>query len=72
MSVLEDKILEQQETIKGMQNNEESLLKIMKEYEDYKLRVDRAIECLNYWTDNGEYYSAEEDELMKILKGRNI
>ena len=41
-----DKILEQQETIKGLQNNEESLIKIMKEYEDYKLRVDKAIEHL--------------------------
>jgi len=39
-----EKLIEQQETIKGMQENEESAIKIMKMYEDYKLRVDKAIE----------------------------
>lgn len=38
-----DKIIEQQETIKGIQENEDSAIKVMKMYEDYKLRVDKAI-----------------------------
>ena len=55
-----DKILEQQETIKGLQNNQDSLIKIMKEYEQlikkYNLmkknanqlakRIDKAIEYI--------------------------
>ena len=41
-----NKIKEQQETIKGLQNNQDSMIKIMKEYEDYKLRVEKAIEHL--------------------------
>lgn len=43
---LVDKIKEQQETIKGMQENENSAIKIIKMYEDYKLRVDKAIEYI--------------------------
>jgi DNA-binding ferritin-like protein (Dps family) len=35
-----DKLIEQQETIKGMQENEESAIKIMKMYEDYKLKIE--------------------------------
>lgn len=35
------KILEQQETIKGMQNNEDSLIKIMKQYENTKKELER-------------------------------
>lgn len=36
-------------------------------------KIDKAIECIEYWaTDNEDYsklYSAEEEELLKILKG---
>lgn len=41
---LVDKIKEQQEIIKKMQENQDSAIKIMKMYKDYKLRVDKAIE----------------------------
>ena len=47
-----DKLIEQQETIKGMQENEESAIKIMKMYEDYKLRVDKAINILELSSQN--------------------
>lgn len=62
-----EKLIEQQETIKGMQENEESAIKIMKMYEDYKLRIDKAIEYLNQpYRDNFDYSRAE---LLEILKG---
>ena len=77
-----DKLIEQQETIKGMQENEESAIKIMKMYEDYKLRVDKAIELLKenlqeYFDRNNNIDDAcdidQEDKilftLLNILKG---
>ena len=69
-----DKIIEQQETIKGMQENEESAIKIMKMYEDYKLRVDKAIEILEniYMLDNVTITNNacnEIDKAINILKG---
>ena len=36
-----EKLIEQQEIIKGMQNNEDSLIKIMKEYENTKIELER-------------------------------
>lgn len=69
MSVLEDKILEQQETIKGMQQNEDSLIKIMKEYEDYKLRVDKAIQEIDYLISNCDISDYQGKKLKNILKG---
>lgn len=66
-----DKIIEQQEIIKGMQENEESAIKIMKMYEDYKLRVDRAIEYINNWLEgiNNEDIIIAMNILENILKG---
>ena len=67
-----DKIIEQQETIKGMQENEESAIKIMKMYEDYKLRVDKAIEYMkNYIKVEplNEPVKVEFKEVINILKG---
>ena len=68
------KIIEQQETIKGLQNNEESLIKIMKQYEDYKLRVDKAIEQLeklkNLYDDNYTI-SDKATDIIEILKGED-
>ena len=70
-----DKLIEQQETIKGMQENEESAIKIMKMYEDYKLRVDKAIEYIKFY---GIYQDGHckcgftkntLDSLLNILKG---
>lgn len=73
---LVDKIKEQQETIKGMQENEESAIKIMKMYEDYKLRVDKAIEKINKTLcPNSDYVDYDfgsellRQELLDILKG---
>lgn len=38
-------------------------------------RIDKAVECIEYWaTDNEDYsklYSAEEEELLEILKGED-
>ena len=66
-----DKIIEQQETIKGMQENEENTIKIMKMYEDYKLRVDKAIkELINI--DGNLVYGETSDRIchvIDILKG---
>ena len=64
-----DKIIEQQETIKGMQENEESAIKIMKMYEDYKLRVDKAIEKIESY--RNILWTEYDEELLKILKGDN-
>ena len=67
------KILEQQETIKGMQNNEESLIKIMKEYEDYKIRVDKTIEYMEKNSkislDDSLSITLFYSRLLEILKG---
>lgn len=80
-----EKLIEQQETIKGMQENEKSAIKIMKMYEDYKLRVDKAIEYNKYFKKTVEeqlklgqdksfilssYLGAFHDELYEILKGK--
>lgn len=76
-----DKLIEQQETIKGMQQNEDSAIKIMKMYEDYKLRVDKAIDYIINHSDasgsfDGEVFYVERIEnikngtkLLYILKG---
>ena len=68
------KIIEQQETIKGLQENQESLIKIMKQYEDYKLRVDKAIEQLeklkNLYDDNYTI-SDKATDIIEILKGED-
>ena len=76
-----DKIIEQQETIKGLQNNQDSLIKIMKEYEDYKLRVEKAIEHLEEVKELNDKHILARDNiiihldidhieyLLKILKG---
>ena len=72
-----NKLIEQQETIKGMQENENSAIKIMKMYDDYKLRVDRAIEYI----ENDKKDKCMEDfktgimtrelKILEILKGED-
>ena len=70
-----EKLIEQQKTIKAMQENEESAIKIMKMYEDYKLRVEKAIEYIEkYVVDeydyNGlRYINDEKRHVLEILKG---
>ena len=79
---LVDKIKEQQETIKGMQENQDSAIKIMKMYEDYKLKVDKAIEYIEENKRKGYRIPMSEDydfwnelneneikTLLEILKG---
>lgn len=61
-----EKLIEQQETIKGLQNNQESLIKIMKQYEDYKIRVDKAIK---YITSVNLDDSDNIEDLLEILRG---
>lgn len=71
------KLIEQHETIKGMQQNEDSAIKVMKMYEDYKLRVDKAIEKLKEHKHDLDYEPWSEYrvsgtilfELSIILKG---
>ena len=69
-----NKLIEQQETIKGLQENQESLIKIMKQYEDYKLRIDKAIEQLeklkNLYDDNYTI-SDKATDIIEILKGED-
>ena len=61
-----DKLIEQQETIKCMQENEESAIKIMKMYEDYKLRVDKAVKyIISVNLDDSDNI----EDLLNILKG---
>lgn len=66
------KIIEQDEIIKGMQENENSAIKYMKQYEDYKLRIDKAIEQLeklkNLYDDNYTI-SDKATDIIEILKG---
>lgn len=75
-----DKLIEQQETIKGMQENEESAIKIMKMYEDYKLRVDKVIKDLEKIKEINNKHTIKKNILIdvdidhidywiKILKG---
>lgn len=64
-----DKLIEQQETIKGMQENEYSAIKIMKMYEDYKLRVDKAIEYINNRKELITIIGTNYYKLLNILKG---
>ena len=73
---MEEKIIEQQQTIKGLQNNQESLIKIMKEYEDYKIRVDKTIEYIekikridNSNRAKNNMILVDSETLLKILKG---
>ena len=68
------KIIEQDEIIKGMQENENSAIKYMKQYEDYKLRIDKAIEQLeklkNLYDDNYTI-SDKATDIIEILKGED-
>ena len=73
-----DKLIEQQETIKGMQENEDNAIKIMKMYEDYKLRVDKAIEYIEddrLYMSNGNVLSIANTgcgkKILEILKGED-
>ena len=66
---LVDKIKEQQEIIKGMQENQDSAIKIMKMYEDYKLRIDKAVK---YITSVNLDDSDNIEELLEILKGGGL
>lgn len=61
--------------IKGMQQNEDNAIKVMKMYEDYKLRVDKAIKLLEetcYDKETDTFYDdlwQELPDLLNILKG---
>ena len=63
-----EKLIEQQKTIKSLEANQDSLLKIMKKYEELKLRNEKAINYIE--TTNlvkgTEWYRIE---LLDILKG---
>lgn len=71
---LVDKIKEQQEIIKKMQENQESAIKVMKMYKDYKLRVDKATEYNNYLRQHCKYKLNDGHlrKMDKILKGGRL
>ena len=68
-SKLIDKLIEQQEQVKAMQENEDSAIKVMKMYEDCKKRIDRAIEYID--RRDIEWGSEEHNKLLSILKGED-
>ena len=71
------KIMKNVLKIKVMQENEENAIKVMKMYEDYKLRVDKAIEYI----ENDKKDKCMEDfktgimtrelKILEILKGED-
>ena len=70
-----EKLIEQQEQIKAMQENEDSAIKIMKMYEDCKKRIDKAIEYCefgieNWITDDG-FVEEVLGDVKEILKGED-
>lgn len=75
-SKLIDKLIEQQETIKIMQENEDNCLKIMKMYEECKKKINKAIEYIEKEKVIKEGNTLEqitnyEKNILKILKGEN-
>ncbi len=70
-----DKLIEQQEQIKAMQENEDSAIKIMKMYEDCKKRIDRAIKYIGTfdfdYLDSTYEHNARIvlENILEILKG---
>ena len=68
-SKLIDKLIEQQEQVKAMQENEDSAIKVMKMYEDCKKRIDRAIEYID--RRDIEWGSEEHNKLLSTLKGED-
>ena len=70
-----DKLIEQQETIKAMQENEDSAIKVMGMYEECRKRIDKAIEYCefgveNWITDDGFVEEVLRD-VKEILKGED-
>ena len=73
------KLIEQQETIKAMQENEDSAIKIMEMYKECKKRIDKAIDFLKknacidedveYFCDDLRYDDCKK--LLEILKGED-
>lgn len=61
-----DKLIEQQEQIKAMQENEDSAIKVMHMYEECKKRMEKAIEYIIK-----EGYNVSNNILLDILKGEN-
>lgn len=49
----------------------ESLMRDYVQKQKLQQRIDKAIECLNYYTCNKEFLSVEEQELYEILKGED-
>ena len=75
-SKLIDKLIEQQEQIKAMQENEDSAIKIMKMYEECKKRIEKTIEYIESYINqfNGVYPPVDMryldlHKLLGILKG---
>ena len=62
-----DKLIEQQEQIKAMQENEESAIKVMDMYKECKKRINKAIEYIIK-----EGYNVSNNILLDILKGEYI
>ena len=68
-----DKLIEQQEQIKAMQENEDSAIKIMKMYEECRKRINKAIEYIeNHSITNIEWWITGQQKIeCKFTKDTN-
>ena len=77
-----EKLIEQQKTIKRLQENENSAIKIMQMYEECKKRIDKAIEYIEEQTVDVEMniygmpptiksFRGNTERLLEILKGES-
>ena len=70
-----EKLIEQQEQIKAMQENEDSAIKVMQMYEDCKKRIDRVIKYIGTFDFDYLDSTYEHNErivlenILEILKG---
>ena len=67
-----DKLIEQNETIKSMQNNEDSAIKIMEMYKQSKLEIERLKEELKYTIPIVEHNKTITKHLKEIERLNNI
>lgn len=70
-----EKLIEQQETIKIMQENEDNYLKIMKMYEECRKRINKAIEYCDFgienWITDDGFVEEVLGDVKEILKGED-
>jgi len=74
ITMLRDYITNLQEELQAYKQERENILDKSKRL-NYKLRIDKAIECINYYAiENSDYekiYNIEEETLLNILGGKD-